>query len=269
MPDVIIAQRDGVLDVLINRPQKYNAINLEIADGLREAVATLAADDSLRLMLIRAEGKYFSAGADVNSDLFPDPEERSLSGFRRWYRSGRGSLHPILDAFEAVEKPIVVAHQGPCLGGALEMSLSCDFRLAATSASYALPEITLGCLPGSGGVSRLTRIVGPHWARWFLMANLPMGAERALAIGLVHDVYPDAEFEARVWAFCKHLAEQPPETVAASKLAIELAADLDRAQGRNIERLAVSGLVMGEEFRTRIAAVRARLNKSRDKKEPP
>ncbi len=105
----------------------------------------------------------------------------------------------------------------------------------------------------------MTRIVGPHWARWFIMANLAMEAERALAVGLVHDVYPDETFESDVWSFCQNLAKQPPETVAAAKLAIELVADLDRQQARNVERLTVSGLVMGEEFKTLMGAMRERL----------
>ena len=169
-------------------------------------------------------------------------------------------MHPLFDELEAAEKPIVVAHHGPCLGGALEMSLSCDFRLAAASASYALPETALGSLPGSGGTSRLTRLVGPHWARWFIMANLPMSAERALAAGLIHDIYPDEEFEQRVRAFCLHLARQTPEAVAAAKIAIEMVADLGRSEARNAERLAVSALAVGEESRSLTAKLRNRLS---------
>ena len=258
---VVISERDHILEVTLNRPEKLNAINLGVAEGLFQAAQQFGSDETLRVMLIRSTGKYFSAGADINSELFPPSELRSMSDFRHWYRSGRGSLHPLLDELEAIEKPVVVAHHGPCLGGALEMSLSCDFRLAAASAQYALPETALGSLPGSGGVSRLTRIVGPHWARWFIMANLPMSAERALTAGLVHDVYPDAEFESRVWDFCIQLSRQPRETIGAAKLAIELCADLDRAQARNVERLAVSGLVMGDEFGALVKSARMRLSK--------
>lgn len=262
-PVVLVSERDNILEVVLNRPDKYNALTTEMADLLFDAVETLAKRRDLRVMLIRAKGKYFSAGADLNGGLFPDPNETSPSGFRRHYRTRPTSLHPLGDEFEAIEKPIVVAHQGPCLGGALELSLCCDFRLAAKSARYALPETTIGALPGSGGTSRLTRLVGPHWARWFIMANLPMEAERALQIGMLHDVYADEEFEQRTWDFCLHLAKQPAETLAAAKLAIELVADLDRAQARNVERLAVSSLVFGEEHRSLLAAMRAKLEKGK------
>ncbi len=91
------------------------------------------------------------------------------------------------------------------------------------------------------------------------MANLPMDAAKAEAIGLVHEVYPADEFEARVQAFCLNLARQPPEVIGAAKLAIELAADLDRAQARNVERLTSSGLYFGAEFRQLITAMQAKL----------
>jgi enoyl-CoA hydratase/carnithine racemase len=260
-PVLLVSERDNILDVVLNRPEKYNAMNIDMANRLFDASQMFAERRDLRVMLIRANGRYFSAGADLNGGLLPDPEESSPSGFRRSYRTRPTSLHPLFDELEAIEKPIVVAHHAPCLGGALEMSLSCDFRLASSSAQYSLPETSIGAIPGSGGTSRLTRLVGPHWARWLIMANLPVSAERALMIGLVHEIYPDDVFEQRVWDFCIHLSKQPPETLAAAKLAIELAADLDRAQARNVERLAVSSLVMGEEFRTLVAEMRTKIDK--------
>lgn len=248
-----------VLQLTLNRPEKYNAITLAMADGLFDALRRFAAEPALRVLLIRANGKYFSAGTDFTEITMPDPKGSSSTA-RTWYRSGRGSFHTMFDEFEALEKPVVVAHHATCLGGALEMSLSCDFRLAGRSARYALPEIeTIAALPGSGGVSRLTRIVGPHWARWLAMAAQPIDAERALAIGLVHEVFADDAFDAGVMAFCNKLAALPPEAVALAKLAIELATDLDRQQARNVERIANSMLFVGAEHQDKIAAMRARL----------
>jgi enoyl-CoA hydratase/carnithine racemase len=170
------------------------------------------------------------------------------------------SFQRLGDELESVEKPVVIAHQGTCLGGALELSLSCDFRLAAHRARYGLPEIDMGMIPGSGGTSRLTRLIGPHWARWLIMLNRQVDAERALLMGLVHEVYPDEDFESSVQAFCRHLASQPPEALAAGKLAIELSVDLGRAQGRNIERLAASTLYFGAEHRALMASLLEQLS---------
>lgn len=258
---VSVEIQNAITIVTLTRPDKLNALTGEMIQAIATAHRDFAADPAQAVMLIRAEGRYFSAGADLKSDMFPDPDSGGQSGFRAWYRSGPGSMHPTLDAFEACEKPVVVAHQGPCLGGALEMSLSCDFRLAARSARYSLPEIDLGGLPGSGGMSRLTRLVGPAWARWMAIAGETVGADQALSMGLVQAVYSDESFEDEVLAFCTRLATKPREAVSAGKLAIEMIADLDRAQGRNVERLTVGSLVMGEEFRTTITTVRDRLNR--------
>lgn len=258
-PQLLVEPIGPVLQVTLNRPEKYNAISLSMADALFDAVRTFADDPALRVLLIRANGKYFSAGADFTDIAMPDPKGSSSSA-RVWYRNGRGSFHPMFDEIEALEKPVVIAHHAPCLGGALELSLSCDFRLAARSARYALPEIeAIATLPGSGGVSRLTRIVGPHWARWLAMAAKSIDADRALAIGLVHEVFADDAFDAGIMDFCNKLATLPREAMALTKLAIELSTDLDRQQARNVERIANSMLFVGAEHQDQIAAMRAKL----------
>ncbi|WP_340268057.1 enoyl-CoA hydratase/isomerase family protein [Sphingobium mellinum] len=262
-PEIIISENQGVIHVTFNRPEKYNAISMEMLDGLREATARLRDRDDLRAMLLTANGKYFSAGIDLNGGLAPDASITSPKAFRSWYRQGAGSLHGLGDEWEAIEKPIVVAFQGPCLGGALELSLCADFRLASSEARFGLPEISFGALPGSGGTSRLVRLAGPHWARWLVLANRQIDAERALAIGIIHDVHGADELNEQAIAFCQSVAALPPEAFGAGKLAIELATDLDRAQGRNAERLAVSGLFQGAELRELMRAMQEKLSKKR------
>jgi enoyl-CoA hydratase/carnithine racemase len=143
------------------------------------------------------------------------------------------------------------------------MSLSCDFRFAAASARYQLPEIDIGVIPGSGGTSRLVRFVGAHWARWMVLAGESVSAEQALSMGLVHDVFPDENFEVRVRAFCEKLTKLPPEAVAISKLTIEMVADLDRQQARNVERLGNSVLFQGAEYKNLVTAMIERLSSKR------
>ena len=242
---LLLRPADGIFEIILNRPERYNAITDAMLTEMRDATDLFASRRDLRVLLIRANGKYFSSGADVNPDLSPNVGASTLDG-RLWYRK---KWHTFFDELESIEKPVVVAHQGPCLGGGLELSLSCDFRLAAASASYALPEIEIGALPGSGGISRLTRIAGPHWARWLVMAGEHLTAEQALNIGIVHAVYPDATFAAQVRAFCVKLATRPYELLGLAKLSIELAADLDRAQARNVERISNSILFTGDEHK--------------------
>jgi enoyl-CoA hydratase len=252
-------ERDGaVLIFTFNRPDKFNAFTRDMLAALALAVESYAEDPDLRVMLIRAEGQYFSAGMDVTA-LGKTPEGEGPSGFRRRYRTT--AWHDLWDAFETLEKPIVVAHQGPCVGAGLEMSLSCDFRLASDAAHYSLPELNMGMIPGSGGTSRLVRTVGGALARWMIMAGQKVSAAQALNAGLVNVIYPADSFEADVRAFCQTLAEQPPEAMAAAKLAIEFAADLDRTQARNMERLVNSSLSEGDEQKRVFAKLLERMTR--------
>lgn len=245
-PHLLVEESDGILIATLNRPEKLNALSLETMQGIEAAVLRLRDTDALKVMLIRATGRYFSAGVDLKEKN--DRRGVTARGLREDLRLRTKGMQRIYDEMEHVEKPIVAAHHAPCVGGGLEMSLSCDFRLAAQSATYALPEAMLGVLPASNGVSRLTRICGPHWARYLIMANKAVNAQQALNMGLVHEVYPDETFEQEVMAFCRHLAQQNGEVLGAAKIAIELASELGRDSARHVERLANAGLSLNPGF---------------------
>lgn len=238
-PDYSVRREGAVQIYRLERPAKRNAINRAMFAGLAQAAHEFVEDSDLRVMLIESEGDFFSGGFEI-SDLSPGAPTEGPTGFRRRYRAT--AQHDLYDFLESIEKPIVVAHQGPCFGAGLELSLSCDFRLAAPAAKYALPELNMGMIPGSGGTSRLVRTIGAHWARWLIMAAGVMDAEQARAVGLIHDIYPQDTFGEQVMAFCQRIATHPPEVMGSAKLAIELIRDLDRDQGRNAERLINSSL---------------------------
>jgi enoyl-CoA hydratase/carnithine racemase len=244
-PPVLTTENGGILEVVLNRPEKYNAISEEMLGLLNDAFIRFAAQKTLRVMLLRGVGRYFCAGVEITEDISPEVGDSTLDG-RYWYRN---KYHNVFDQLETVEKPIVVAHQGDCLGGGLEMSLSCDFRIGVRGAKYALPEINIGALPGSGGVSRLTRLAGPHWARWLVMAGEAIDADQAFVAGLLHAVVNPNELDEYVLSFCRRLAQRPYELLGLAKLSIELCADLDRSQARNVERIANSILFTGSEHK--------------------
>jgi enoyl-CoA hydratase len=222
---------------------------MELMDLLTAAVLRLRDTHELKVMLIRATGRYFSAGADMKSGQRKiSPTGPTASGIRENHRLNLNNMQQLWDEMEHVEKPIVVAHHAPCVGGGLELSLSCDFRLAAKSATYAFPEGLFGVLPASSGVSRLTRICGPHWARWLIMGNQVASADKAMIMGLVHDVYPDDGFEEAAMAFCRHLTHSKSEQMAAAKIAIELCAELGRDSARHVERMANSALMLNPDY---------------------
>jgi enoyl-CoA hydratase/carnithine racemase len=246
-PHLLAQDQDGVLIVTLNRPDKLNALSAETMRLFETALHRFRDTPALKVLLIRASGRYFSAGADLKSGSAPD-YPRTPSGIRENHRLNLHGMHRIYDEMEHIEKPIVCAIHATCVGGGLEMALSCDFRLAAKSAAFSFPEGLFGVLPASNGVSRLTRICGPHWARWLIMGNQKADADRALIMGLVHDVLPDEGFEDAALAFCRHLTKQNGEQMGAAKIAIELAAEVGPSMGRHVERMANSALMLNPAY---------------------
>jgi enoyl-CoA hydratase len=261
-PHLLVSDEDGVLIATFNRPDKLNAMSLELMRSLEDAVDRFRDTPELKVMLIRATGRYFSSGADLKQGA-GGPAPTTGSGIREAHRRLPSRMRQIWDEIEHIEKPFVVAHQGMCVGGSLEMSLSCDFRLAAESAGYAFPEAKFGVLPATNGVSRLTRVVGPHWARYLIMANKPATASQALNMGLVHEVLPDETFEADVMDFCRHLTRQNGEMMGVAKIAIELSADLGADQAAAVERMANSTLMLSPAYQEMMRAHIASLGSSR------
>jgi enoyl-CoA hydratase len=251
-PQLLTEVQDAILIVTLNRPDKLNALSGEIMAGIDAAVARLRDTPELKVMLIRANGRYFCAGADMRSGS-PSQSPQTATGIRENHRTGLHGMHRIYDEMEHVEKPIVCAVHATCVGGGLELALSCDFRLAAESAAFSFPEGLFGVLPASNGVSRLTRICGPHWARWLIMGNQKADARKAEMMGLVHDVLPDDGFAEAALAFCHHLAKNDAEQMGAAKIAIELAAEVGPGMARHVERMANSALMLNPAYQARIA----------------
>lgn len=242
----VLSVANGVMTVRINRPDTYNAISPQVTAALWAAVEQTAEREDVGALVIASSGRYFTSGIDLGAV----PADRSQGGlssdqdYRRAYRRH----HLLYDEMEALEKPVVIAIQGICLGAGVEMAVSCDFRLASKASQFELPEINLAVLPGSGGTSRLTRLVGPHWAKWMVMAGRRVDAQRALMMGLVHEVYSVETFDVEVQRFAEDLAAKHREAVGLAKLVIDMAADLDRTNQRHLERIANASLDGKEEF---------------------
>ncbi|NML05810.1 enoyl-CoA hydratase/isomerase family protein [Sphingomonas sp. G-3-2-10] len=246
-PHLLTEEQDGVLIATLNRPEKLNALSAETMALFEAALGRFRDTPELRVMLIRATGRFFCSGADLRSGA-PGGPARTATAIRENHRRGLHGMQRIYDEMEHIEKPIVGAIHATCVGGGLEMMMSCDFRLAAKGASFSFPEGLFGVLPASNGVSRLTRICGPHWARWLIMANQKADADRALIMGLVHDVLPDEGFHDAAMEFCRHLTKQNAEQMGAAKIAIEMASEVGRDTGRHIERMANSALMLNPAY---------------------
>ncbi|MCU1587335.1 MAG: putative acyl-CoA hydratase [Frankiales bacterium] len=243
----------GVLTVTFTRDDKLNAVTPGMLDALRTAADELAEREDARVLVIAAEGRHFTAGMDITTLAAQGGGEGGA--LRRNYRR----LHLLFDELEAIEKPVVLAAQGPCRGFGVELAASCDFRICSDRAVFGLPEIAnLAVLPGSGGISRLTRLVGPHWTKWIAMAGQEVDAAQALSIGLVHAVHADADFPAAVDAFARSLVALSGEALGLAKLGIAAAASADRGSARDFDRMANTLLLKTPEHLARIEAFGSR-----------
>jgi enoyl-CoA hydratase/carnithine racemase len=212
MEPVLFAIDDrGVATVTLNRPERLNAINLEMRDLLWTYLEACRDTPEVRLILFRGDGPSFCAGADI-SEFGTAP---SVIDARR-ARHERDVWAALLEH----RCITMAAMHGYCYGAGLELPLCCDYRLAAGDARFALPEVTLGYIPSAGGTQTLPRVVPPGVAAHMILSGEPIGVEEAQRWGLVHEVVPPASFAAAVDARIAALLAADPERVTFSRRAM-------------------------------------------------
>jgi enoyl-CoA hydratase len=234
--------REGHIAVLrLNRPENLNSWNQKMRAELQEAVAELAGDDQLRVLVITGTGRGFSAGEDVRG--MKSLAEIGTRGFRRVVRG----IHNVFDEIEAMEVPVIAAINGVAAGGGLELALSCDFRFAAQTAKMGLPENNVALIPGSGGCSRLVRQVGLSTAKRLVMTGEMIPAQRALEYRLVDEVVAPDQLMEHSMAFARLLAAKAPQSLGIAKVVLNNCAKVDPDTARNFERLGQSILKKTED----------------------
>jgi enoyl-CoA hydratase/carnithine racemase len=227
------AEAIGKVAVLtLRREAKLNALSTHLEREL---------DDALRAEVVRGAGaivvtggdRVFSAGADVT-----ELREMNPAATAEYYRD-TGAVY---EHFAALPQPTVAAVAGYCLGGGFELALAADLRVADTTAVFGLPEVGIGILPSSGGVTRLVRAVGPARARDLILRCRRMNPDEAHGWGLLTEVTPRGEHLARAVEIAAELAAQPPLAVQIAKQVIDAATDAPREAALLLERLAYAAL---------------------------
>lgn len=198
-----VEQDDGVATVTIDRPDSDNSLTLELLDDLSDGLRVLMTDDDVSVVVITGAGnRAFVSGAEL--DMF---HGQSGVWFKRDFRRAFGRVE---DAIEEGPKPVIAAVNGDAFGGGLELAVTCDFIYAAESAAFAVPEITLGGMPGAGGTQRLVRLVGELKAKELVMTGRQVPAVEAVDIGLATDTFPDENFYGEVYDVAATLAGRAP-----------------------------------------------------------
>lgn len=206
---LLVERRDAVAILSINDPP-YNRMSLAFMDALEERVAALAGDDAVRAVVLTAAGEQnFSVGMDLKELPRGVQEKGGIDGLF-------DQRLEVLAAIETMGKPWVATLFGHCLGGGLELPLACHFRLAAEEgAQIGLPEMHLGTVPAWGGSARLPRRIGRDRAVDMILRAKTVSGSEALRIGLVQEVWPNAELKARAIALAEELASMPRLAVRA------------------------------------------------------
>ncbi|MGH2368043.1 MAG: enoyl-CoA hydratase/isomerase family protein [Chloroflexota bacterium] len=217
---VVLAVDGQVATVTVNRPERRNALNLAVWQSLTEIAERLAAEASsghVRVVVLTGAGdKAFSAGSDIAEFT----ESRLGAAAARRYSE---TYEAALQAWAALPQPVVARIAGYCLGAGLELALTADFRIAAQDAILGIPAAKLGIGISVADARRLIDVVGPARARALLLSGDRVTADEALALGLVNDVLPADELDARVQAQVRSLLDNAPLTMAWVKQAVSFA----------------------------------------------
>ena len=185
--NILVEVEAGVVEITLNRPDKYNALTVELGHEMVDVLQTVAQDDSMRAVLITGAGRGFSAGQDL-ADI---DESDARFSFRNHLLE---SLNPMAVAMRRLEKPIVCAVNGACAGAGLGLALACDIRYASEKAKFLTAFIGIGLVPDTGVSYWLPRLVGPARAAEMLFTNEKVDATRAAEIGLVNRVFSHEAF---------------------------------------------------------------------------
>jgi enoyl-CoA hydratase/carnithine racemase len=240
MSNLVEVRRDGDVAILtLSRPEKLNAISTEVERALAGALDDESVTHS-RALVLTGEGRAFSAGADIT-----EFQDRDPAAIVAYYRE-TGSVY---ERFAAFPIPTLAAIHGYCLGGALELALAADFRIADDSAIFGLPEVELGILPSSGGTHRLVRLLGTARAKEIALLRERFDAHEALRVGLVTEVVPAGSALRRAVELATRLAELPPLAVSLTKEAIDAMGESSRQAAMLMERAAYAALAQTDEAR--------------------
>ncbi|MCE4601196.1 MAG: enoyl-CoA hydratase-related protein [Desulfurococcales archaeon] len=223
---IIIRKEKPIAWIVLNRPRKYNALSPELLKELGESLDELEEDPDVRVVILKGEGRAFSAGADVTAFAGVTPID--VAKFSRRFQE-------LTLKMQFYTKPIIVAIHGYALGGGLEIAMSGDIRIASEDAMLGQPEINLGFIPGAGGTQRLPRLVGRGKAKELIFTGDMIPASEAYRIGLVDKVVPPERLDQEARALALKLAEKPPLALMAAKYAVEYGLESNIWAGLSLE----------------------------------
>ena len=249
MSDTVLFHREGAVGVItLNRPERHNAMDDEASERYREVIDQAIADDTVRAVLLRGEGKSFCSGRDT---AMLGHRARDESDYHFVLRAQQGRLS-VLES----PKPFIAALKGAVIGGGCEMALGCDIRIAATDLKMAVPEINYGLLTDTGATQYLANLVGTSRAKYMVMTGEAIDATTALEWGAVDFVVEPGELDGKALDLARTIASKPPIALAMAKTMIDQGVAGSVRNGIAQELLAQTALFKTEDYAEARAALR-------------
>lgn len=247
--DTLLVDRpaDHVLRVTLNRPQVANAMNTQLGADMHDLFTDLLLDPAdIRVVILTGAGeKAFCAGGDLK-----ERNGMTDAAWRKQHVLFEQAIYTMMDC----PAPVIAAVNGVAYGGGTELALACDFTYAASTARFALTEVTLGIIPGGGGTQTLARAVGPRRAKEIITSGRPFSAEDALAWGVANSVHSPEDLMPAVLDTASRIAGNAPLAVRQAKRAIDLGYGVDIKTGLGIEIEAYNRLIPTEDRREGVLA---------------
>ncbi|PYP85451.1 MAG: hypothetical protein DMF61_16460 [Blastocatellia bacterium AA13] len=245
---IILEISDRIATITLNRPDFLNAVNEDMRDDFTRLISELQTRDEIGAVILTGAGRAFSAGGDI-SYFERDWDTTS-------FRAENHRLMQFFDELEQIEKPVIAAVNGPCTGAGLQVTLSCDLRLASDRAKFGFKENNIGLIPGAGGCSRLVKLIGYGKAKELIFIGDMISAAEAERIGMVNRVVPHDELMAEARSMAAHLLTRAPQALGLAKKILWQSVTADFQTGRVLEALAQSVLIKSEDHREGIRAFR-------------
>lgn len=241
MKNIILDVSEGIGTITFNRPKALNALNQALLKEFSDALDAVSRDEEIRVLVLTGAGeKAFVAGADIT-------ELATFNALSARYFSGIG--HGVIGKLQELAIPVVAAVNGFALGGGSEIALACDFIYASETATFGLPEITLGIIPGFGGTQRLPRLIGRNMAKELIFTGLMLTAEEAMTIGMVNRVCSPEALMGEVMKTARKMASMGKVALRAAKMAVGRGMDVSLANGCTLEIDAFSLCFASEDAR--------------------
>jgi enoyl-CoA hydratase len=230
-----IKQTGSVALVELNRPEKCNALNMEVWSEMDDLLSLIEKGETIRCVVLTGAGRMFSAGVDLS--FFKELNTQWAITKLPWYQN-------INNRWENLEQPVIAAINGICFGAGTELALCADIRIADTNAQFSVPEVSFGLSPDMGASQRLTRCITPSQAKRLILGCEKIDAQEALRIGLVDELVEPSSLIGRAMELASNIASKAPLAVRMAKKAINVSMESSMRSGLYFEQV-MSALCLG------------------------